>query len=224
MPVFILPLQWNISWLSSILKFLSLPITVLRILGSPWLGRFAFESVPLFLLSFFTSQLCWWGIFVMDDGKLWNRFWVFELSLRLLSPANVFWLLCFAGVLSDGKDGRQWLSFILRFLSKPPQFSNKLLPSFFANMLGFFLLMAIFFTTDLLFSLQLLEASVLQRLKLVHWEQGMLENEDVAVVVKKRKLLRGSTFRPPRPAWKGRAFWAEKTWLLSLLQAQIYTP
>ena len=43
----------------------------------------------------------------MDDGKLWNRFWVLVLSLRLLSPANVFWLLCFAGVLSDGKDGRQ---------------------------------------------------------------------------------------------------------------------
>jgi len=39
----------------------------------------------------------------------------------------------------------------------------------------------------------------------------MLEDEDVAVVVKKRKLLRESTFRPPRPAWKGRAFSAEKT-------------
>ena len=43
----------------------------------------------------------------MDDGKLWNRFWVLVLSLRLLSPANVFWSLCFAGVLTDGKGGRQ---------------------------------------------------------------------------------------------------------------------
>ena len=43
----------------------------------------------------------------MDDGKLWNRFWVVVLSLRLLSPANVFWSFCFAGVLTDGKDGGQ---------------------------------------------------------------------------------------------------------------------
>ena len=105
----------------------------------------------------------------MDDGKLWNRFWVLVLSLLLLSPANVFWSLCFAGILSDGKDGRQRLSFTLRFLSKPPQFSNKLFPSFFNYMLGFFFVdRYILYTTDLLFSVLLLEASVLQRLKSVH--------------------------------------------------------
>lgn len=40
---------------------------------------------------------------MMDDGKLWNRFWVLVLSFRLLSAANVFWSLCFAGVLTDGQ-------------------------------------------------------------------------------------------------------------------------
>ena len=39
----------------------------------------------------------------MDDGKLWNRFWVLVLSFRLLSAANVFWSLFFPGVLTDGQ-------------------------------------------------------------------------------------------------------------------------